>query len=498
MKCCHCGTTGTSLYTFGRDLHICHECYDQLNNNDEICSCDNCCTYDFKDNFRRFRGWKMCNKCFENHFHLDKNKKYKCMACRKHHSSDEIYPYNDKYICKQCLNNIGAHCKRCTTIVWKNNPNTVKINGRYYCKRCAKSYLIQCEKCNSLIDTSFKNEYKVDRNWIINKYYCNKCSKDFETCEECNSLNDIETITLFDGTKKRLCTACINNKYFKCYDCNKYYPISKKNEFNLYLYCDNCINNHAKKCNTCGHYVDKNGNNDPCDSCLEQTVINSYFHKPDPHFYSEEGQNKNIFIGVELEIQGNERYERNDFLRKVYKNKFFYFKQDGSLSCTRGVEIVSHPATYEYHCNNEWKDLFRHLNENDVNDVNNCGLHFHVNRTAFKNNISIALLDYIVNNNEHYFKQIGGREFGGYCQKHYKNEDQWGVRDSSAHCDAVNFTNENTVEIRFCKSTYDYNTFIERLSMVEKLVRFCNDNSNKKIYDVTIGDFINYKIENKN
>ena len=72
---------------------------------------------------------------------------------------------------------------------------------------------------------------------------------------------------------------------------------------------------------------------------------------------------------------------------------------DGSLNNT-GVEIISHPMTYENIINsNHWKLLFDLLKENDMNNTENCGLHFHLDKIYFSND-NIKALDYIVHKSE--------------------------------------------------------------------------------------------------
>lgn len=115
-----------------------------------------------------------------------------------------------------------------------------------------------------------------------------------------------------------------------------------------------------------------------------------------------------------------------------------------------------------------------------MKDTTNCGLHFHVSRNFFTEE-SLRVLDYFVNSNSEYFEKLGGREFNGYCEKRIKRNTDWGMDFNSDHCDSVNLSNEDTIEIRFCKSTSDYDTFMERLKLIKNLVLFSKTISFEKI-----------------
>ena len=100
---------------------------------------------------------------------------------------------------------------------------------------------------------------------------------------------------------------------------------------------------------------------------------------------------------------------------------------------------------------------------------NTCGLHFHISRDFFTEE-GLKVIDYFVNNNEEFISKFSGRKFTHYCHK--KRNENWGTR--SEHSDCVNFLNSNTVEVRVCASTVNYDTFIKRLTFVKNLVEFAN------------------------
>lgn len=421
----------------------------------------------------------------------------KCFACRKNHSYNDMIIHNCKFICRHCYEKLMINCYRCSTSIWKNNPNTVKHNNKYYCKRCASVFFKHCSSCDKIMDIS-REEYYRD---ILNQnIYCKDCASVMSKCHTCGEVGHESCFKkiIVNGREISVCNSCFNLNYFECKHCNSYHPSSTAVYANDGFYCTNCANILFRHCNHC-HAVISNDNRDEyCENCVDTFIIHSYFHKPEPVFYKEYNEDTNIFIGVELEIQSYSKSHKNKFVIKSYGNPFFYFKHDGSLSSARGVEIVSHPATFSYHCNNQWSKLFELINLYHMNDIEGCGLHFHISRKGFINNKSIALLDYFVNNNEEKLSEIGGRPFSSYCQHRQKEYNDWGVIAYGDRHDSVNLTNKNTIEIRFCKSTHDYNTFIKRLTMVHNMVNFCNKYYDKNFYEIKYQDFIDFSNNENN
>ena len=76
-------------------------------------------------------------------------------------------------------------------------------------------------------------------------------------------------------------------------------------------------------------------------------------------------------------------------------------------------------------------------------------------------------------------------------RKMNKQEDDWGKQtNDESRYQAVNLTNNNTVELRFCKSTDDFETFIIRLKMIFAIVEFA-----KKFSMKNLNNFDNAKFE---
>jgi len=207
-------------------------------------------------------------------------------------------------------------------------------------------------------------------------------------------------------------------------------------------------------------------------------MIQSHSFKPEPIFFTtdeEKRLNKNIneFYGIELEIIGEDKYTCSYMLDN---DSFFYCKNDASIG-SKGIEIVSHPASFDFHLkSNKWKKLYDILSETMMYDNTGCGLHFHINKNGFSID-NIATLDFFINNNKEMMEAFGDREFGYYCKRRNKRFHDWGSSVISDHCDAINLTNSETIELRFFLSPTQYNMFLQKLFIVRNIILFVKQTS---------------------
>lgn len=354
----------------------------------------------------------------------------------------------------------------------KTINNTIVFEGKV-------KLSIKREKCDSCSKYKLPNDLTKDKS---GKKYCKDCIFFYVAqCEVCKIYHrDITKVRDENRYIRVVCKNCLGDNFYKC-SCCSFWHDSNKGKHTLEdgtIVCNECFKNRYFVCKKCNKISFGNPNNNFCHNCLEESGIHSSIYMPELKFHRMKNEKTKLFIGVELEIDGNSPIN----CAKYFKDNipFVYCKEDCSLS-PNGIEIVSHPATYRFHIEtNIWKNIFETLSQNSMEDTTNCGLHFHISRNFFTEE-SIRVLDYLVNTNSDYFKEIGGREFNDYCEKRIKRMDSWGETYDSDHCDSVNLSNEDTIEIRFCKSTSDYDTFMERLKLIKNLVLFSKTISFEKI-----------------
>jgi hypothetical protein len=347
------------------------------------------------------------------------------------------------YICEICNNE------------FENLEDIEILNGHHICNKCNEDQYVCCVDCDSLV----KQEEAC---YIDGDYYCEDCTCFCCHCNETTRVNDS-----YNYHGDYICENCYDNDFFTCERCGEIENYEDGYRFDDNYYCEYCYSEALADCG-----------------------IHSYGYKPCCNFLHEENEatlrKNNLHIGIELEIQGSDLVGFCNEINSEYDfdDGNFYLKVDGSLS-DNGIEIVSQPMTYKYITENkDWNFCYKQIHNYDMSDTIGCGLHFHLDR-EYLTAKDIQMIDYIVNTFSDFFETVGGRKYDYYCQKRDKRIDDWGKATDSRYS-AVNLNNSNTVELRFCKSTYDYNTFIQRVRMIFAIVEFA------KRYKYKFKDIINW------
>lgn len=186
------------------------------------------------------------------------------------------------------------------------------------------------------------------------------------------------------------------------------------------------------------------------------------------------------FLGVELEMEMNDYGKKNlvykELHRLLHTNKNFVLERDGSLNY--GFELITQPHTYE--------KLLKTLKV--VEEIPNvsakssrCGMHVHISRKAFKEELEQGTLILICMHLQNYFKKFSERKSYDFCRLYlrgatFSDIDSWNkvFSNRSERRMFVNLTNDNTVEFRIFQGSTDYKTIVANVQMViilQKLVR---------------------------
>ena len=396
-----------------------------------------------------------------------------------------------------------------------------------------------CKCCgNPTILSPFKDsDGNVICETCFHTYYYN--------CSECGHVHLLDNMVVVNAHmrgEKRICTACLvegiaNRQYFKCSDCGQYY--SRRNcdisegEINI---CSRCSHRWAT-CNRCGSarrtddgstrqlhnggYVCV-GCYDPDMDDDENRHIHNYSYKPDPLFYRTPEENGSItcyphpplmYFGVELEIDAGKKYGKcqDDLYALGQEDFLFYQKHDGSLG-EKGIEIVTHPCTLDYHLANfPWagiSDIARTCGfKSDT--INTCGLHVHVSRNALGDSISEqeATIAKIILMVDRFWDKLG------IFSRRDLDESRWArkpnadikpgdsleiaidkakeANDDRYH--AVNLMNDYTIEFRMFKGTLDMDTLKASLQFVNNICQFARHTSLEHCLDANWGSVAQYR-----
>lgn len=234
-----------------------------------------------------------------------------------------------------------------------------------------------------------------------------------------------------------------------------------------------------------------------------------YNHEEDftwsPNYAPDEKRLKNkkdlLLIGVELEMdEGGESGEEANIITEAigFPNDESYnlvASCDGSL--TDGIEIISQPSTLKYHQTvYDWAHGMATASSRGYvsHDGGRCGLHFHVGRRYFEDamdNPEETIMTILINNLD-WIKRFSRRENWTYCNMpcreheddteeingfefHNENEPELRARlrslcrDASNHYSGMNYSNNPTIEFRFCRGTLKYETFMASMELVSMI-----------------------------
>ena len=180
------------------------------------------------------------------------------------------------------------------------------------------------------------------------------------------------------------------------------------------------------------------------------------------------------YLGLEIELEypGVEEavwwayYHLYDGMLEYWPG--WYFQHDDSLR--NGCEFTSFPGTYSYWMEYDWEGWASNVANVRFEARKTCGMHVHVSRSALSES-GWMKVGYFVHSHPRLIEELAGRQSNTYCEikpgkaflDSAKSEDRY---------EAVNFTNEDTVEFRFFASSTDPEVIRGNLRVVHALVEF--------------------------
>ena len=271
-----------------------------------------------------------------------------------------------------------------------------------------------------------------------------------EPCIYCQKVTVTEDMSMVSDTGLA-CSDCCYDHTFICQDCDERYDSDDLSyAVNAGTLCAPCFSQaQGFTCTECGCCFrgDTYGSNGQCEDCYApmpedededresdmpetKCVIKNYSYKVERNL-SFKGASRYalrhpLFMGVELEIEVKEgdKNKAASHTQELLDN-FAALKEDGSL--TFGFEIVSAPATLEYHQSGDpiygvapW-DAFFEARKTTLKglrsyDTDTCGMHIHLSRAALTK-LQISKMNVFLNepSNKDFVTLIAGRSDVAWC-----------------------------------------------------------------------------------
>lgn len=196
--------------------------------------------------------------------------------------------------------------------------------------------------------------------------------------------------------------------------------------------------------------------------------------------------------GVELEVMPRDIVSREVAAHNCGKalTNMAILKRDASLirNGTEGFEIVTIPATIEYHRKHLWANFFSlKLGDNltaakSVSSWNSgcCGIHVHITRACLTEmQLSKLLVFYHEPSNSDFLSRIAGRHVGKDAQYCFARKKKLGLNtkyNSEDHHGAIAVSRKNrskTVEVRIFRGNATYHGIMRCLEFVDATVKWC-------------------------
>jgi len=316
------------------------------------------------------------------------------------------------------------------------------------------------------------------------------------------------------------CMECFDQHHFNCQSCEGVFSRDNLYSADGLAFCEICYGEQYCNCSNCGDAVhfdnayQNNAGDDFCHCCYRGQVtsnIHTWDYRPKWNFHTldkTEGlRGRELFLGFEIEtkmpvtsIPGNAKF----VLKHSDNENLFYLKDDSTID--GGFEIVSHPATLDFHKSREYKKLFSDLIKRGCRSHNTetCGLHVHINRTFLSETDKIKMAMFVYSQKANIIK-IARRDCLQWSRfKDIRKLIKKELPLSRERYEALNFTNRKTIELRTFKGTLKYDTFIATLEFVDSTIKFLKTQSISHIGNATSQaqagvwyDYLQYLLTNK-
>lgn len=318
--------------------------------------------------------------------------------------------------------------------------------------------------------------------------------EEFICCTLCNAeLTEDDPYSMDDES---FFIACAEDNTIICSRCGEHiWDNDNAGDTDMPL-CNSCYDYHYTSCIRCGCIVanedtyytegDEDNDNPYCYNCYDRydrnTYLRCYNYKPNPIFHGEGPR----YFGIELEIDNAGKNEENAEILYRLGNKresHIYIKADSSLD--NGLEIVTHPMSYEYHLRSmPWQAVIERASELGYtsHQSDTCGLHIHVNRDSFTDSYvyqeeCIARVLYLLERFWQEFLRFSRRtqsQLKRWANRYGYKEKPEEILNSAKYgyggrYTCVNITNADTIEFRIFRGTLKYNTLIATLQLVNEI-----------------------------
>ena len=281
---------------------------------------------------------------------------------------------------------------------------------------------------------------------------------DCTVCDNCGEYIPDDVI-IRDNYGNNICPDCCDSDYIRCENCECLVRFDESCycERDDCSYCEDCYNS---ECNVCNN-------------------LHNYCYKPDSIFFG--GGDK--FFGIELECSFDDNYDAVEYIHNNYN--FLYCKEDSSVD---GIEIVSHPMSYDFIKNNYVKAIEKVTDDYNGRGHNIGGMHVHINRGQFIDDEHFSKFYDLFNADIKFLEIIAQRSISDWGKINSydgtkKLTDQVNYNGVGRYS-AINLQNRETIEIRIFNSNLRPDRILKNILFIIAMIDYTKifDNCNLEGY----------------
>lgn len=384
-----------------------------------------------------------------------------------------------------------SRCSACNDIISEDGYVIINpLTSETYCNKCVEGWY-SCAVCGVRHSPDTSVQYTSQTSTM---QVCKKCWKDHSTtCGVCGTRVLSPDTLIIDHTE--LCYRCHNNPdvVYLCTDCHTPHLIPNlATDGHMHL-CGSCRRNY-NECTSCHRFINRReyppdvlDGSVFCESCTRpRKFFGDHRYVPNElKFFRTSSTDVSPFFGMEFEMVRGNRVRTLTALRDMQE---IWCKRDGSIDHTSGIEVVTHPCTYDYYMQDfPWSSFLRTCIDNGyVSHLDgHCGLHIHIDKNSLKPNVDVNALKIVWVINAFW------SEFKRFSRRNQSNLDRWAQRygeltspivdlkrtvhevksiSANSRYMCVNLQPPNTVELRFIRGSLNLETIIASVQLCKVLV----------------------------
>ena len=337
-----------------------------------------------------------------------------------------------------------------------------------------------CRDCGEKIEGEY-HEIDGEYHEIDGEYLCEDCfEENYCYCDGCGEIIRREEGYFVESEDRFVCNYCLNDNYFQCEECGNYYTTDEMNEHNYYCYCNDC-------------YEELGGG------------IYDYHEFDDWEFFKgKDEEEPRYYIGAEIELEPLGYSCVNGIINAIDNNINAVGMHDSSLR-NGGVEVVTHPESYQYKLKHkeDYVNFFKRVEELNYGDYGGAGLHFHVSRPN-DNVVSrvMVLLESFKDEIKKLSRRNGDTHWAAFLsdttsdemekQKYQSSKylkDEY-IKGSHDRYYALNLCNGNTIEFRFFNGANNFEEFWGALQFIHNIMELALD-EDRELNTINWNELIN-------